>query len=99
YSGDISLGDEAELEWVFDVREHGRKLLVAMGWIALAFFFSWDTVGWTMIMSWGVWAAWEFLSVLLPHWPSVQRRMGQQWRARRAASARRNHRKGPDGLS
>lgn len=82
YDGDITVSNDSELEWIFDLRESGRKLGISLLWIAVAFWFSWDGLGWTMIMCWGVWAAWEFLSVLWPHWHRASRHIGREFRSR-----------------
>ncbi len=82
YDGDINISEDSELEWVFDVRESGKKLGIAALWIGAAFLLNMETVGWIMIWCWGIWAAVEFLSVLLPHWLGATRQVSRRWRSR-----------------
>ena len=88
YDGDITVSDNSELEWVFDLRESGKKLGVSVLWIAVAFWFSWDSLGWVMISCWGLWATWEFLTVLWPHWHRASRQVGREFRRRCGRSPR-----------
>jgi hypothetical protein len=74
HSDEGDVGDRAELEWVFDMRESGRKLFLCSLWIGAAFLFGWELLGWILICGWGIWAAWEFIEIALPHSPFGRRR-------------------------
>ena len=69
FNGQIQLGDQAELTWIFDVRESFGKLGWAALWCGGAFVAGFDTLGWVLLWCWGIWAAWEAIGTIIEHKP------------------------------
>jgi serine/threonine protein kinase len=67
FGGDVHLGDNQGVVWMFDLSESGRQLGWAALWIAGSFIMGWESLGWIMIWCWGIWALWEFIEQALPH--------------------------------